>query len=276
MLLNCKGKLVLFNRPVVMGIINITPDSFYKGYLSSSMNAILKEVEGMIKAGAGIIDIGGQSTRPGSTGISAEEEMSRVLPVIQQIHNKFPEALISIDTYYSVVASNAVESGASMVNDISAGLLDNEMLSTVARLKVPYICMHMKGIPATMQLNTHYDDIITEMFDFFNHRITECIKKGITDIIIDPGFGFGKSVADNFYLLKQLPLFRICSKPILIGISRKGTVYKTLNIKVEDALNGSTVLHTIALLNGASIIRVHDVKEAREVVELMGIYKATS
>ena len=276
MLLNCKGKLVLFNRPAVMGIINITPDSFYKGYLGSSMNAILNETEGMINAGADIIDIGGQSTRPCSTGISPEEEMSRVIPVIRQIHNKFPGALISIDTYYSVVASAAVEAGAMMVNDISAGLIDSEMLSTVAGLRVPYICMHMNGTPATMQLNTHYDDIITEMLDFFNQRIKECIEKGIIDIIIDPGFGFGKSVSDNFYLLKNLPLFKICGKPILAGISRKSTVYKTLNIQVEDALNGSTVLHTLALLNGASIIRVHDVKEAWEVVELIEKYKATS
>lgn len=277
MLLNCKGKLVLFNKPAVMGILNITPDSFYKGFLGNSMDSIITEVDRMVSAGADIIDIGGQSTRPGSTAIPVDEEMRRVIPVVQQIQKRFPDVILSIDTYYSEVAAAAVEAGAVMVNDISAGLIDHLMIPVVAKLQVPYVCMHMKGTPADMQHHTHYDNLITEMIDFFNDRILVCTAAGIKDIIIDPGFGFGKSVSDNFYLLKQLSLFRICGKPILAGISRKSTIYKTLSIQVEDALNGSTAMHTIAFLNGADIIRVHDVKEAREVVELLEVYKkATS
>ena len=259
-----------------MGIINITPDSFYKGFAGNNTESILNEVEKMVTGGVDIIDIGGQSTKPGSNSITAAEELQRIIPVIEKVHKEYPELLISVDTFYAEVAAAAVAAGAAIVNDVSAGLIDAGMLATVARLKVPYICMHMKGRPDTMQQNMHYDNIITELLDFFNERIAVCTQNGINDIIIDPGFGFGKSIAANIYLLKHLSLFRICGKPLLTGLSRKSTVYKTLHIDVEDALNGTTVLNTIALLNGADIIRVHDVKEAREVAELTEVYRSTT
>ena len=274
--LNCKGKLVSLQKPLVMGIINATPDSFYKGHLAKEENNIFAIAEDMIAAAADILDIGGQSTRPGSIRINAEEEMQRVLPVITAIHQRFPAVLISIDTYHSKVAAAAVAAGACIVNDISAGNMDDAMIPLVASLQVPYICMHMKGTPDTMQQQPHYDDVIKEVLDFFIYKTDECRRAGIKDIIIDPGFGFGKTISHNFQLLKNLTVFKMLDKPILAGISRKSTIYKTLGIDVSEALNGTSVLNTLALLNGAAILRVHDVKEAKEVVMLIEAYKKTA
>ena len=266
--LNCKGKLLTIEQPLVMGIINATPDSFYKGDLPAGLEEIVVQVGKMTSEGASIIDIGGQSTRPGSERISASEEIQRVIPVIDSILTTYPQTIISIDTYHSEVALAAIKAGASIVNDISAGSLDPEMIHCVSSLKVPYICMHMKGSPEHMQNNPTYDDLIKEVLDFFIDKIEQCKKAGIKDIIIDPGFGFGKTIQQNFILLKQLSVFKMLDKHILAGLSRKSMVYKTLDVDVTAALNGSTVLHTIALQQGASILRVHDVKEAMQAVTL--------
>lgn len=271
--INCKGKLLDLSEPLVMGIINATPDSFYEGHLNSGMNGMMSLAQQMISEGADILDVGGQSTRPGSKSISADEEMDRVLPVIKNIHAAHPHCIISIDTYYSSVAAAAVHAGASIVNDISAGNLDGDMLSTVAELRAPYICMHMKGTPESMQQEPVYGNVAEEVLDFFIAKIDACKKAGINDIIIDPGFGFGKTIEHNFQLLKKLGVFSITGKPILAGLSRKSSVYKTLGVTAADALNGTTVLNTMALLNGAAILRVHDVKEAKEAVKLFNAYK---
>ena len=267
--LNCKGRLLVIDRPLVMGIINVTPDSFFSGSRFNDIDEILDQAEKMLNEGADIVDIGGQSTRPGSELLSAKEEIERVVPAILAIAKKFPHAIISVDTFYSAVAVAVVEAGASIVNDISAGNMDNKMIDTVAALKVPYILMHMKGTPQNMQENTIYENLIREVLDFFVARSNDSTKAGITDIIIDPGFGFAKTSGQNFELLKNLSIFKMLNKPILLGISRKSTIYKTLGIKAEDALNGTTVLNTVGLMNGASILRVHDVKEAKEAITLM-------
>ena len=271
--INCKGKILRLDDPLVMGIINVTPDSFYEGHLNSGIDEITALAEKMVKDGADIIDIGGQSTRPGSTPITAAEELQRVLPVIEAIHKNNPDIIISIDTYYSAVVHAAVGAGASMANDISGGNIDQEMLSTVAVLKVPYVCMHMKGIPGTMQQEPRYDNVVTEVLDFFITKLEQCRVAGITDIIIDPGFGFGKTIEHNFSLLKNLSLFSITGKPVLAGLSRKSTIYKNLGSTAAEALNGTTVLNTLALNNGAGILRVHDVKEAIEAITLFEQYK---
>ena len=271
--INCKGKIVVLDKPLVMGIINATPDSFFEGHLSKTPNELLALVKKMIDEGVDIIDIGGQSTKPGSERITADEELKRVLPVIKLIHQHFPDTIISIDTYSGNVAIGAVEAGASVVNDISGGDMDDAMLQTVAALKVPYVCMHMQGNPASMQKEPYYTDVVKEILDFFAAKIEQCKKAGIVDIIIDPGFGFGKTIEHNFYLLKNLQVFSILNVPVLAGISRKSTIYKTLHTTADKALNGTTVLNTMALMNGASILRVHDVKEAVEAVTLFMEYK---
>ena len=271
--LNCKGKLLVLDSPVIMGIINATPDSFYKGNINDDM---LLLAEKMIADGATILDIGGQSTRPGSERIVAAEELARVIPVIQSIHQRFPDTIISIDTYNSTVAAAAVEAGASIVNDISAGNMDEAMLQTVAALKVPYVCMHMQGTPELMQKEPHYNNVTTDVINFFIAKIEQCKKAGITDVIVDPGFGFGKTIEHNFSLLKNMNAFVVLAKPVLAGISRKSTIYKTLHTTAGNALNGTTVLNTMALMNGASILRVHDVKEAKEAVTLYMAYKKAS
>lgn len=267
--LNCKGRLLVIERPVVMGIINATPDSFYAGSRKPLINDVLQQTEKMLNEGAGIIDVGGQSTRPGSADISLEEELSRVIPAIEAICLRFPDSFISIDTYHSAVAKEAVAAGASLVNDISSGTLDEQMIPLVASLHVPYIAMHMKGTPATMQQHANYEDVTLEVLDFFIKKTEECKKAGINDIIVDVGFGFAKTIAHNFALLKNLSIFKMLQKPLLAGLSRKATVYKTLGTTAEEALNGTTVLNTIALQNGANILRVHDVKEAAEAVKLV-------
>ena len=271
--INCKGKLLNLEEPLVIGIINATPDSFYEGHLELNIDEITALAGKMIQDGAAIIDIGGLSTRPGSNPVSAAEETDRVLPVIEAIHKIYPEIILSIDTYNSQVARAAVNSGASIINDISGGNLDQDMLSTAAGLQVPYICMHMQGTPATMQQAPVYSHVVREVLDFFIAKIDDCSKAGIKDVIIDPGFGFGKTIDHNFQLLKALAVLSITNKPILAGLSRKSTIYKTLGVTAADALNGTTVLNTMALLNGASILRVHDVKEASEAVKLFSRYK---
>ena len=267
--LNCKGRMLVLNAPIIMGIINTTPDSFYSESRAGGIDAVLQKAEQIINEGATIIDIGGQSTRPGSEQVSAAEENNRVIPAVEAVHKNFPETIISIDSFYAVVVKNAVDAGASIVNDVSAGTIDEGLVSTVASLKVPYVLMHMKGNPQTMQQNATYENVVLDVFDFLNKKLTQLHQAGINDIIVDPGFGFGKTMEQNFELLNSLDFFRQLSKPVLVGISRKATVYKTLGVTSKDALNGTTVLNTIALFKGASILRVHDVKEAKQTIQLV-------
>jgi len=271
--LNCKGKLLVLDQPVVMGIINITPDSFYSGSRSRSIDDILMRAEDMINEGALILDIGGQSTRPNSKQILAEEELQRVIPAIEAIHKQFPEQVLSVDTFYSNVAKEAIGAGAGIINDVSAGTMDEDMLPVAAELKVPYVIMHMLGKPQTMQQNPEYKNVTLDVFDFLHFKLAELVKMGIHDIIVDVGFGFGKTAAHNFQLLRELSYFTQLGKPVMVGLSRKATIYKTLGVVPDEALNGTTVLHTIALLNGANLLRVHDVKEAVQAVKLFMEYK---
>jgi dihydropteroate synthase len=252
-----------------MGIINATPDSFYEGSRHTGIDTMVQQAEQMLNEGADILDIGGQSTRPGSEQVSAEEELERVIDGIEAVHNIFPKAIISIDTYYSLVAKEAVAAGASIVNDISGGSIDAGLIPLVASLQVPYILMHIKGTPQTMQQQAQYENVTKEVLDYLIRKTDALRKAGIHDIIIDPGFGFGKTIAHNLELLKNLSVFKMIECPILLGISRKSTIYKTLGITAGEALNGTTVLNTIGLMNGANILRVHDVKEAREAVQLV-------
>ena len=267
--LNCNGRLLNIDKSIVMGIINITPDSFYSGSRYESQDEILNRAAQMINEGATILDIGGQSTRPGSTRLRDEEELERVLEPISSIRKEFPEIFISIDTFYSLVAKEAVRAGADIVNDISAGSLDEQLIETVAALKVPYVLMHMKGNPQNMQEQTHYEDVTENVYAFLKQKKVELLDAGIKDLIVDPGFGFGKNISQNFELLKNLSIFKDLESPILLGISRKSFIYKTLGISAADALNGTTVLNTIGLSNGVSILRVHDVRAAREAIELV-------
>ncbi len=271
--INCKGKLLNLSEPLVMGIINATPDSFFEGHLKLNADEILLLAGRMINEGAAILDIGGQTTKPGSLPISVQEETDRVLPVVESIHKAYPEIILSIDTYNSAVAKAAIAAGAGIVNDIGGGNLDKDMIATVAALQVPYICMHMQGTPATMQKDPVYKDLLKELVDFFIEKLDTCTKAGIKDMIIDPGFGFGKTIDHNFQLLKELGSLSVVNRPILAGLSRKSTVYKTLSITATEALNGTTVLNTMALMNGADILRVHDVKEAFEAITLFNAYK---
>ena len=266
--LNCRGRLLVIEGPLVMGIINTTPDSFYTGS-RAGVDEVLHRAEKMITEGATILDLGGQSTRPNSERVSADDELKRVLPAIEAIHQQFPDQLISVDTFYARVAKEAIAAGASIVNDVSAGSIDEALLPTVAQLNVPYVLMHMKGDPQTMQNNPEYDNVTLDVFDFLNFKIAALTKMGINDIIVDPGFGFGKKAQHNFTLLRELDYFRKLNKPIMVGLSRKASIYKTLGTTAEQALNGTTVMHTVALMNGASILRVHDVKEAAEAIKLV-------
>jgi dihydropteroate synthase len=270
--LNCKGRLLVVDKPLVMGIINTTPDSFYEGSRFMDMPGIIRQAEKMLAEGAAILDVGGQSTRPGSMQIGAAEEMERVCSAIETISLHFPDAIISVDTYHASVAQKAVEAGASIVNDISGGNLDEKMMATVAALNVPYVCMHTKGNPADMQQHAVYEDVTREVLDHFIKKIAECRRAGIKDVIIDPGFGFAKTISHNFELLRNLSTLQMLDCLIMAGLSRKSTVYKTLGTDAAGALNGTTVMNTIALLNGANILRVHDVKEATEAVALISAY----
>jgi dihydropteroate synthase len=270
--LNCKGRLLVVDKPVVMGIINATPDSFYAASRQQGTDNILRQAEQMVNEGATILDIGGQSTKPGSERVNGEEELKRVIKPIEAIHKNFPGSVISIDTYYSKVAAEAVAAGASIVNDISAGNMDENMIKTVASLQVPYVLMHMQGTPQSMQEHPQYENVTREVLDFFIQKKDSLHKAGIKDIIIDPGFGFGKTIAHNFELLRNLSVFKMLNAAILLGISRKSTIYKTLGITADESLNGTTVLNTIGLMNGASILRVHDVKQAVEAIEIFTAY----
>jgi dihydropteroate synthase len=268
--LNCNGRLLVIDKPLVMGVINATPDSFYEGSRFSETDKILGQAEKMISEGADILDIGGQSTRPGSDQVSAGTELNRIIESIEKIHQKFPETIISVDTYYSTVAKRCIHAGANIINDISSGTMDREMLPTIAALQVPLVAMHMKGTPQTMQQQANYENVTREVLDFFIRKKDECKTAGIADVIIDPGFGFAKTIAQNFRVLKDLSVFKMLDAPLLVGLSRKSSVYKTLGILPDEALNGTTVLNTIALMNGADILRVHDVREAREAIKLCG------
>lgn len=267
--LNCKGTLLVLNKPVIMGVINVNDDSFYAGSRHRSVEQVMQTASQMLEDGATILDIGGQSTRPDSDLISVEEELERVIPAIKAIKDAHPQSILSIDTFYAEVAKAAVNAGCSIVNDISAGDMDKEMLQTVGSLNVPFIAMHTKGRPQTMKHLAVYENVIREVIDYFIAKIHECTKAGIKDIIIDPGFGFAKNREQCFELLKNISVFQILKKPLLVGVSRKSMVYGTLHTTPEESLNGSTVLHTYALQNGANIIRTHDVKACRECIELL-------
>jgi dihydropteroate synthase len=266
--LQSRGRLLDLSQPIVMGILNATPNSFYTKGRDSKPGGILKQAGKMLAEGATILDLGGATTKPGAALIAPEEELKRIIPALEQLLKHFPDAWISIDTYNAQVAREAVDTGASIINDVSSGRFDNTMIETVASLKVPYIAMHMQGTPETMQQNPQYGDVITEVRSYLAEVNHQCTAAGIADVIIDPGFGFGKTVAHNFALLRQLDTFRMLGRPILAGLSRKSMICKTLNINPENALNGTTALHMAALERGANILRVHDVKEAMEVLNL--------
>ncbi len=268
MTINCKGTLIDLSTPKVMGILNITPDSFYDGGKYKNENDILQQVEKMLLEGATFIDIGAYSSRPGAANISEEEELKRIVPIVTLLVEKFPGIIISIDTFRSKVAEKTIESGAALINDISGGNMDSNMFETIAKLQVPYILMHMQGTPQNMQKNPSYKNVVTDVISFFAKQLFELRKLYVNDIIIDVGFGFGKTIEHNYELLKQLQLFKNLEVPILTGISRKSMLYKLLDITPKEALNATTVANTIALQNGTQILRVHDVKEAVEAVKI--------
>ncbi|MCB0521734.1 MAG: dihydropteroate synthase [Lewinellaceae bacterium] len=266
--INCKGRLISLEKPLVMGILNVTPDSFFDGGRHATIGQALKHTEKMLEEGAMFIDVGGMSSRPGAPLLDVDVEMGRVVPVVEALGQNFPDAIISIDTFRSKVAIAAVEAGAHIVNDISAGRQDEFLFETVANLGVPYILMHMQGTPATMQASPQYGDVVADVLDFFIQQVGELKQLGVKDILLDPGFGFGKTVGHNYQLLNNLHVFNMLELPVLAGISRKSMICKVLGVKPENALNGTTALHVIALQQGAKILRVHDVKEAVETIQL--------
>ena len=270
--LNCKGCIVSLEKPTVMGILNITPDSFYDGGRYKNTDEALKQAEKMLIEGATFIDIGAYSSRPGAADVNIENELKNAIPIIELVSKEFPQAIISIDTFRAKVAEEAISAGAHIVNDISSGDDDEEMLATVAKLKAPYIMMHKKGSPKNMQHNPHYENVVLEVMNYFTEKVAAANTAGIVDIILDPGFGFGKNLAHNYQLLNALNDFQIFGLPILAGISRKKMIQKIIGTNVQNSLNGTTAANTIALLNGATILRVHDVKEA---VECINIVNAT-
>ncbi len=269
MTINCNGNLIDLSSPKVMGILNVTPNSFYDGGKHNDEKSILSQVEKMLDEGATFIDIGGYSSKPNAEFVSEKEELQRLIPIIQKIIYEFPNVILSVDTFRSKIAKEAIENGAAIVNDISAGNIDDTMFQTIAELQVPYIMMHMKGTPQTMQTLSHYDNIIKEMMFYFSEKVAKARSLGINDILLDPGFGFAKTIQQNFEILSNLELFQLMDIPILVGLSRKSMIYKTLDINAEIALNGTTTLHTVSLLKGAKIVRVHDVKEAVECIKLL-------
>ncbi|RKN79900.1 dihydropteroate synthase [Ulvibacterium marinum] len=268
MTINCKGTLIDLNVPRVMGVLNITPDSFFDGGKYKDEKTIVSQVEKMLNEGATFIDVGAQSSRPGAELISEKEELDRILPIVNLLINEFPEIVLSIDTFRSKVAEKCIEAGAALINDISAGNLDKAMLPKVAQLKVPIILMHMRGEPKTMQQQTDYNDLIHDILKYFSERIAKARSLGVHDIVIDPGFGFSKTLKQNYELLKGLDLLLSPGLPILTGLSRKSMIYKMLELDAKDALNGTTALNMYALQKGASVLRVHDVKEAMECIKL--------
>ena len=273
--LNCRGRILDLSTPAIMGILNFTPDSFYDGGKISDIDSVLKKAEEMLEKGADILDVGGQSTRPGAKRIDVEEEWKRIEDPIRIILKKFPHTIISVDTFYSEIAKRAIDEGASIVNDISGGDFDERMNESVCSMQIPYVVMHHKGTPEQMQKNPHYDNVVIEVMKYLVKKVTALRKSGLNDIIIDPGFGFGKNTEHNYTLLKNLRLFNAIDCPLLVGISRKSMITKVLDVKSEIALNGTTVLNTIALMNGASILRVHDVKEAVEARKIFEHYRNT-
>lgn len=268
MRMNCLGRLIDLSQPKVMGILNLTEDSFFEGSRIDNLDLLLKKTEKMLNEGADFIDLGGMSTRPGAKEISVDEELHKVIPAVEQLVKNFPDILISVDTYRAKVAKASVEAGAALVNDISAGNLDEDLLKIVADLKVPYILMHMQGNPQTMQNAPQYEDVLVEVNQFFAAKIQTLKSLGVNDIILDPGFGFGKTLAHNYALMKNLNLIGFEEFPILVGVSRKSMLTQLLGISAKDALNATSVLHVFALQNGAKILRVHDVKEAKEAIRI--------
>jgi dihydropteroate synthase len=266
--LKSKGRLLVLDTPVAMGIINATPDSFFEKSRSASIAAAVEQAGQMLDAGAVLLDIGGQSTRPGATLMPASEELDRVLPIIEELRKTFPSAWLSLDTFYAEVASKGLQAGADIINDVSAGDVDGKMLETVAAAQVPYIAMHKQGMPADMQSAPYYENVTEDIIGYFLLKKAELEKLGIYDWILDPGFGFGKNLDHNYAIMKNLSSFQLFKRPILVGISRKGMVQKALDVNAYNALNGSTALHMYALQKGAAILRVHDVKEAVECLKL--------
>jgi len=267
--LNCKGELLTIDRPLVMGILNVTPDSFHDGGSFNTVDKALKHAKKMLDEGADIIDIGGNSTRPGALPVSEKEEIERTIPIIEAIIAERPKAILSIDTWRGIVARMAIESGASIVNDVSAGEMDDNMLTTVAELNVPYVLMHMQGQPEHMQEAPEYNDVVGEVAHFFSKKLAQLAALGVNDVILDPGFGFGKTVDHNYSLLQNLEGLKIFNKPIMAGFSRKSMITNVITKGPKEALNGTTVMNTLAVLKKASILRVHDVAEAREVIDLV-------
>jgi dihydropteroate synthase len=266
--ITCAGKLVSLAHPLVMGILNMTPDSFYEGSRIRGTEALLRQAEAMLQEGAAILDIGGYSTRPQAPEVRPEEERVRVIPAIRALRQAFPDCLISIDTFRARIAEEAVEAGANIINDVSGGTLDAAMFATAGRLQVPYILMHMRGTPQTMAQLTEYEDIMLELAQFFEPRIVQLQAAGVRDIVLDPGFGFAKTIDQNFDVLRRLGDLRLLGLPVLAGLSRKSMTYKTLEVPATEALAGTIALNTIALMHGASILRVHDVKEAVQTIKL--------
>ena len=271
MTINCKGQLIDLASPKVMGILNVTPNSFFDGGKYKTESVILSQVGKMLTDGATFIDVGAYSSKPSAEFVSEKEELNRIVPVLNLILEKFPDCLISIDTFRSEVAKVCLENGAAIINDISAGNLDDKMLETIAKYNVPYIMMHMRGTPQTMQKMTNYDNIVKEMLFYFSERVAKARSYGINDLIIDPGFGFAKTLEQNYEVLQKLELFEMLELPLLVGFSRKSMISKRLDIKVDDSLNGTSILNTFAVTKGASLIRVHDVKEAKQIVSLLKV-----
>ena len=274
--INLAGELISFSKPVVMGIVNVTPDSFYDGGKLDDEKVLLRMVEKMINDGAAIIDVGGISTRPGAPLISTKIELDRLLPAVKAVRKAFPEIPVSIDTFRSWVAVRVIdEIGPIIVNDISGGTLDSKMFETVGKMEVPYILTHIQGTPKNMQENPEYDDVVKDISTFFGDKVKRLTKLGVKDVIIDPGFGFGKNPDHNYDLLNRLDSFKVFQLPVMVGLSRKSVVCKALKVNPENALNGTSVVNTLALLGGADILRVHDVKEAAEAIQIFEALKAT-
>lgn len=266
--INCKGKLLTFEEPRIMGILNVTPNSFFDGGKYQQVSKALKRAEVMLLEGADLLDIGAYSTQPNAEFVSEEEEINRIVPIVEALSKEFPDAFLSIDTFRSQVALQALDNGAHIINDVSGGKLDPKMFETVANYKAPYVLMHMKGTPQNMQQFTQYEDVVKEMMFYFSEQIAKARAAGISDVIIDPGFGFSKTLDQNFEILSKLELFQHLDVPVLSALSRKSMIYKYLQITPQEALNGSTVLHTLSLIKGAQLLRVHDVKEAKQCIQL--------
>lgn len=275
--INLNGRLLDLSKPVVMGILNVTPDSFFDGGKYKTEKKVLKRAEEILEQGGTVIDIGAVSTQPGSEGISTKDEIDRLLPATKAVKRAFPDAFVSIDTYRSWVALKVIEEcGPCIVNDVSGGNFDPHMFDTIGKLSVPYILMHMLGTPLKMQENPEYDDIIRDISMFFTNQVKQLTKAGVKDVIIDPGFGFGKSLEHNYELLNRLDSFKVFQLPVMVGVSRKSMIYKLLGSSPDDALNGTTVINTLALMGGADILRVHDVREAAEAVRILNMVRSTS